>query len=214
MQHRASGPEWGRINESILLQGPKTPAIKDKSSRYTLDLDTDWECVWRRGTPQSHSCILQLCSYFGFLIIPRLHLRPSAPESSPPPAPSSNQHWLFSGAKQGVIKMCSYSQHGRWRQTALHIQKADQWKRFLLFSLSAKGNKTSMDAASNCDHEMTSRLCSGQGDGFSFLLTNTCLLPADKTLSVAQSSSLFLDKAFKVCLVLAKIIIKSSWNLM
>lgn len=87
MQHRASGPEWGRINESILLQGPKTPAIKDKSSRYTLDLDTDWECVWRRGTPQSHSCILQLCSYFGFLIIPRLHLRPSAPESSPPPPP-------------------------------------------------------------------------------------------------------------------------------
>lgn len=179
-----------------------------------LDLDT----VWRRGTPQSliYSAALLL---FGFSNHSLFAFTSVSSGEQPPRPPSSDQHGCFLEQNRVLLKCVlihNMDAEDRLRcifKAQLHVQKADQWKRFLPFSLSARGNKTSIDAASSCDHEMTSRLCSGPGDGFSILLTNTCLLPADNKLSAAQSSSLFLDTAFRVRLVLAKILIKSAWIL-
>ena len=167
----------------------KNTAIKDTGSRYRCYSGD--RPPHRVRKPWSDSYMHLICSallqssYFYFLITPHLHLHPSTTESSL--FPSSDKHWLFSGAKQGVIKNVFLFTTWMLKTDCAPYSLLSSKLKSSIWLVEASLSNFRLQA-SNCDHEMTSRL---------FLPARRQSLSPTKTL--VQLSNYFCFHLIKTC---------------
>ncbi len=148
----------------------KNTAIKDKGSRYRCysgDRPWYWSWIYEEESKTAVKWIMNashlFCSYFYFLIIPRLHSHPSAPESGLMNTgcfleqnrvllkPVLIHNMDAEDRLRSIFKAQLQIKSSRWLAQAFTHIFSPRWRKWNFHP-----------QASNCDHEMTSRLYSSQ----------------------------------------------------